>query len=72
MVIIELTPDMITVPEDVGMVQLCLNVTQPSPDEDLPFEIFVDLATEVGSAGMKYINTSMHTLRNTCNSTVPK
>ena len=50
----ELTPDMIVVPEDVGMIQLCLSVTQPTLQEDLgDLEIFVDLATEIGSAGMQ-------------------
>ena len=51
-VIIELTPNMTTVPEDVGVVQLCLNVTQPTLKEELVLEIFVDLNTVVGSAGM--------------------
>ena len=51
--IIELTPGTATVPEDVGMVQLCLNVTQPPPDVALELEVFVDLVTAVGSAGMQ-------------------
>ena len=52
-VIIELTPDMTMVPEYVGMVQLCLSVTQPPPDVGLHnfIDIYIDLATEVGSAG---------------------
>ena len=41
---------MTTVLEDVGMVQLCLNVIQPPPDEELPLEVFVDLNTADGSA----------------------
>ena len=57
MVIIVLTPNMTTVPEDVGMIELCLNVTQPPPDVVLPLEIFVDLNTVVGSAGMKSLLT---------------
>ena len=51
MVIIELTPDIITVPEDVGMVLFCLNLTQPTLQEELVLEIFIDLSTVVGSAG---------------------
>ena len=53
MVTIELTPDMTTISEDDGMVQLCINVTQPTLQEDLFLEIFLDLNTVVGSAGMQ-------------------
>ena len=41
---------MTTVPEDVGMIELCLHVTQPLPDVELVIEIFVDLNTVNGSA----------------------
>ena len=48
---------MTAVSEDVGIVEFCLNVTQPTVQEELVLEIFVDLATAVGSAGMQSLLT---------------
>ena len=43
------TPDFVEVEGDVGMVKFTLRVTQ---SEELPLDIFVELETTAGSAGI--------------------
>ncbi len=50
--VIELTPEHATVPESGGFVEFKLEVTTPSVDEPLPQEIYVDLITIGGTAGI--------------------
>ncbi len=51
-VVIELTPKHATVLESGGFVEFKLEVTTPSVDEPLPLDIFVDVITIGGTAGI--------------------
>ena len=47
----ELTPESLEVPEDIGSANFCLNVTKPGPDDLIEVEFFVNVDTVPGTAG---------------------
>lgn len=49
-VIMELNPEFHVVTESARVVDYCLTVIIPGPEDELPFEFFVDLETVDGTA----------------------
>ncbi len=48
---VELFPEFVTVSEGAGTVELCVNVTKPSPSVDISLSFFIDITTANSTAG---------------------